>query len=309
MDFRIGARVSKYVPTRKIYASPRLSLSYYSSENLEFKLSGGIYNQFLRTQVYEDRLVNPHTQWLLANDKFRVLKSAHINLMGLYKTENFALKMEVYNKSSSNELERIWIVNGFNRMTGVPLSNKFRKFYGSGRSIGLDLLTQVNIGQYSANISYTLSQNTLSISEIDGGEPFPAPDDRRHELTLLNQLIFNNWTFSNTWVYGSGLPFISVKIQDDKDIRNISYEERIDRLKDYFRIDLAFDYQFNIWKQEFHAGMSIYNILDRANSDQVQYMYNVREENSSTGQPEDFIFGSEIQLLPRTIDISLEWHF
>ncbi|MHA2504640.1 MAG: hypothetical protein ACXAE3_17435 [Candidatus Kariarchaeaceae archaeon] len=309
IDFKLGVRTSKYLPTDRLYLSPRTSLSYFPGPSLEFKISGGVYNQFLRTQIYEDRFGKSHSVWLLANEEVRVLKSAHVNLSSIYRRDNLLVKLEAYSKKSRNELERIWVVNGFNQMTGIPLASNFKTFYGSGHSIGLDLLTQIQLDHYSANLSYTLSKNTITVKAIDSGTPFPAPDDRRHELSLLNQVSSNKWTLSNTWVYGSGLPFVSVKAQEDRDIREITYEERIDRLPDYFRIDFAVDYNFKLWNQDFHAGISVYNILDRENSDQVQYMYNLREENSSTGQEEDFIFGSEIQLLPRTIDISLEWHF
>ena len=82
-----------------------------------------------------------------------------------------------------------------------------------------------------------------------------------------------------------------------------------EKAPDYFRIDVSMDYRFEIWKQEFHAGVSVFNLLNRSNSDQVQYIYSLPDNSTNPGNAEDYVVGSNIQLLPRTLDISIEWHF
>lgn len=305
IDLSFGVRLNSYSPTGQTYLSPRASITYKAGENWLFDISGGVYNQFLRTITYVDRFGKSHDLWGLADNGIRVLKSFHSNISVQYSLDRFLFNLEFYRKRTSNELIQMWSVNGFND-TNKPMARNSRIFNGSGKYTGINTYFRYQAERYNATLAYTLSKNTISVPVIDNGEPFPASNDRRHELSLVNAFNFGNWTIGNALVYGSGYPFVSSLEIKNRDIRNLEVEERIERLPDYFRVDLAVDYNFKLWGQDFHAGISIYNLLDRKNSDQVQYLYNL--EPQRTGD-DDYIVGSEINLLPRTLDISLEWHF
>lgn len=305
LDFNLGIRLNRYSPTSSTYLSPRVALNYKPFQSWTFGISGGVYNQFLRSITYEDRFGKSHDVWLLANDKNTVLKSYHFNILARYAKRNFTLTAELYRKNSQNEIVQIWLLNGFSN-SNTPSATNFRTFFGDGKYRGLNVYGEYRLDNYYSQVSYTLSENTISVPQIDRGAPFPASNDRRHELSAINAITIGDWTLANTIVYGSGYPYVSSLLVKDRDIRNLEVEERIERLPDYFRVDLAVNYNFKLWKQDFHAGLSIYNLLDRKNSDQVQYLYNLN--NQSVGA-EDYIVGSEINLLPRTVDVSLEWHF
>lgn len=308
-DFRLGFRINSYELTQRSYLSPRVAFAYRPIPNIELGMSVGVYNQFLRTLNYEDRFGRSHELWLLTNKDIRHLQSNHLNFSAAGHWDDLQIKLDLYRKKSSNEIEQVWIINGFDPRTQEPRSRDFRRFYGDGEAIGMSLFAQYDHDWYSGQLGYTLARSELSIPEIDDGSPFPAANDRRHELSLVNQFKFGNWTIGNTWVYGSGYPFVSALLTQNRDIRVLSVEERIDRLEDYFRIDVSMDYRFEIWKQEFHAGVSVFNLLNRSNSDQVQYIYSLPDNSTNPGNAEDYVVGSNIQLLPRTLDISIEWHF
>lgn len=305
LDFQLGARLNFYSLTDRAYLSPRASLTYKPTAPLSLSLSGGVYNQFLRSITYNDRFGKSHDFWILAENNRGVLRSFHINLAAQLELPHVTFRLEAYRKNSLNELVQVWLVNGFNN-SSVPTANNFRTFGGDGEFIGINFYTRFIREWYELSLSYSLSRNLISVRAIDGGDPFPASNDRRHELSVVNGFSFGSWTLAQVLVYGSGYPYVSSLLINNRDIRDLEVEERIERLPDYFRLDLSANYQFKVWGQNFVAGCSVFNVLNRKNSDQVQYLYNLSDQAANG---DDFIVGSEINLLPRTMDISLEWHF
>ena len=73
-------------------------------------------------------------------------------------------------------------------------------------------------------------------------------------------------------VYASGKPYVS-SLTFDKYRATLTVDERIERLDDYVRVDAAVNYNFNIKKQNFDVGLSIFNVLNRNNTEEVQYLY------------------------------------
>lgn len=306
VDVKFGVRMNSYSPTSELYLSPRASIKYAPTNKLWFELSGGVYNQFLRSLTYEDRFGTAHDVWLLADNTHSILKSNHLNFATGFRKSNFLTTIDFYLKDSENELIQLWLINGFNANTNSPNAKAFRTFNCDGRAIGMNIYSQYHKNWYTGSLTYTLSKNTISTRGISEGDPFPASNDRRHELSLLNQFSIGNWTIANTVVYGSGYPYVSAVLVQNRDIRNLEVDERIERLEDYIRVDLAVEYNFKLWRQNFSAGLSVFNLFDRKNNDQVQYLFNL---NQQSGSNDDYIIGSEINLLPRTLDLSLEWHF
>ena len=61
------------------------------------------------------------------------------------------------------------------------------------------------IGKLTGWIGYTLSTSERKFAEINGGNPYPAPYDRTHDIALVGIYQLNDrWTFSANWVYQTG---------------------------------------------------------------------------------------------------------
>jgi hypothetical protein len=308
-DLQFGVRTSHYNLTDRAYLSPRFALTHDISSSWQLGLSAGLYNQFLRALVYEDQFGKMHDFWLLANDSIPVLQSNHYNAHLKYEKGGFLAKAEYFLKNSTNELEQMWVFRGFDPENQEPRVSRFEIFKGDGRAQGLDLLLSYSNAISSTSFSYTYARNTISIPQIDGGSDFPNQNDRRHELTLLNEWYVKSWTLGMGVVYGSGLPYVSALTVDGRDRRELTVEETITRLPDYLRVDAAVSLDFKLWKQNWSTGISVYNLFNRANTDQIQYLYNLPQIDPDSGTLQNSVVGNEIQLLPRTWDLHLTWRF
>jgi len=275
--FGVGLRNTYYSITEKNYLSPRISLSYKVNDKLHLKASCSQYYQFLRTNEREDRFGKSYDYWVLSTDErgaSPVASSKQCMLGFNLKNDGFELDVEAYYKNLDGVTQFAPTENGF--VTGV-VNNDFDKafeFYnGTGVSKGIDILLKKNAGSYTGWLSYTLSKTTHSFPKIDGGNPFPALDDRRHQIKLVNQYRYKKFDFSAVYVFSSGRAYTDLTIIDGKqDRRLLSVKDRVSYLKDYARLDISAGYKFNIGATKARVGASIFNVLDRENVKYKQYI-------------------------------------
>ena len=273
----VGLRNTYYSITKKNYLSPRISLSYEVNDKLHLKASCSQYYQFLRTNEREDRFGKSYDYWVLSTDErgaSPVASSKQCMLGFNLKNDGFELDVEAYYKNLDGVTQFAPTENGF--MTGV-VNNDFDKafeFYnGTGVSKGIDILLKKSAGSYTGWLSYTLSKTTHSFPKIDGGNPFPALDDRRHQIKLVNQYRYKKFDFSAVYVFSSGRAYTDLTIIDgQQDRRLLSVKDRVSYLKDYARLDISAGYKFNIGTTKARVGASIFNVLDRENVKYKQYI-------------------------------------
>jgi hypothetical protein len=80
---------------------------------------------------------------------------------------------------------------------------------GRGWAYGLELMAQRSIGQFTGWIAYTWSKTMRQFDReghiINGGKPFHAKYDRRHDVSITASYRFNDRVdLSATWVYATG---------------------------------------------------------------------------------------------------------
>jgi ferric enterobactin receptor len=174
-------------------------------------------------------------------------------------------------------------------MTGlVEFSQRFRTtaadLYafaaGKGTSRGLEFLLQKKHGAYTGWISYTLSKTEYSFPAIASGAAFPAAQDQRHELKIVNALTLGPWKFGANWIYGSGTPYtapVSQYYLSLLDGTSMSYihvgEKNGMRLPAYHRLDVSLSRTFRNADEGmgFTAGLSVFNVYDRKNVSYYTY--------------------------------------
>jgi hypothetical protein len=81
-------------------------------------------------------------------------------------------------------------------------------FVGTGVAKGIEFLAQKKSGRLNGWASYTLGKVEYQIPPFNGGAPYPADQDRRHEIKLVGNYGLGKWNFAATWVYASGAPYI-----------------------------------------------------------------------------------------------------
>lgn len=308
----LGLRNTYYTITKKNYLSPRISLSYKATDHVNLKASCSQYYQFLRTNEREDRFGKNYDYWVLSTDKrgeLPVASSKQCMLGFNLKKDGFELDVEAYYKNLDGVTQFAPTQNGF--ITGLvnTASNKSFEFYnGTGISKGIDILLKKSAGSYTGWLSYTLSKTTNSFQKIDKGNPFPAIDDRRHQVKLVNQYRYKKFDFSAVYVFSSGRAYTDLTIiNEQQDRRLLTAQDRISCLKDYARLDISAGYKFNIGPTKARVGASIFNVLNRENVKYKQYIRSI--PNQRGDDPINQITSIEALMLGFTPNVSFSLSF
>lgn len=159
---------------------------------------------------------------------------------------------------------------------------------GKGRSYGLEFMAQKKFGKVSGWVSYTWSKSfrtfDLPGEEINGGEEFFDPTDRRHNFKATMFYKFHkHWTLSASWTYQSGrrgnLPVTAITTGNPmtnldsgasffKDVAlTMTYKcPNSYKLPDIHHLDIGITYNTKHRRHgESEVNLSIYNLYNQKN--------------------------------------------
>ena len=307
----LGLRSTYYQPDGKIYVSPRLQLNYQLDESWRFKGSLSRYNQFLREMNYEDRFGRSFDFWVLADDTAFPIAHANQAMLGFnWRKKGIELDVEFYTKQTEGVAAFALLAPGF-AMGGMtpPPEPDYRLFVGEGQSHGIDILLKKEWGAYSGWLAYTLSKTTQNFREINRNDPFPAQDDRRHQLKWANMVRLGRWELSATYIFASGRPVTDLARFQQQDRREVMIEDFITYLPDYHRADAELGYIFPVFRVRARAGLSVFNLFDHDNIKYRQYIYSLSSGENGPQVPQNVVLGNEVKLLGRTLNVSFSVKF
>ena len=167
-----------------------------------------------------------------------------------------------YFKRMKNMMEyRNGTVLGYN--LGNNYDDKF--VFGDGESKGFEFSSKKFSGNFTYQVSYTLSRTTRQFDLINRGRKFLAKYDRTHDMNIVLSYEIGDWTFSGVQKYATGstltLPiakyFINGTIVGEYLDRNTL------RLPVYRRTDLSINHSSSTSRGEWT--FSIYNLLNAKN--------------------------------------------
>lgn len=307
-----GLRLTHYDLTQGWYASPRLNLRFPINASALLKSSWGINQQFTREIYHEDRFGRTFEFLSLAEaGGFPVASSNQLMVGGNVKKDGWELDVEIYRKHTDGMIEHALVTNGRERLNRPVQRAEFRFFQGDRLTRGIDVLLKKTTTTYQGWIAYTLSKTTLRFPAIARGLPFPSQDDRRHQLKWVNQYRYKQWDFSLNYIFNSGTPYTDISRLADisRDRTLITPDERISYLEDYHRVDVGVNYNFILGGGKARLGASIFNLFDRKNVKQRQYIFSIAETRAENTPTFNTVVGTEIQLLDFTPNISFSYTF
>lgn len=318
----VGLRLTHYDLKKRWYASPRLQLQYNLQEKFYLKSSLSHYNQFLQEFYFEDRFGREYSTHALAgeatgsfnlrlNKDFSVLSSTNF-MLGFNLLNNWLeLDVEAYYKYMDGIQEIAPQFLGFDEETNeITQGIRYDLFDGDGYTVGLDILAKKRIGAYEAWVAYTLSKSENRFPAINRNQYFPSQNDRRHQLKWMNTYEWKRWNFSAAYVYTSGRPYLDLSSLVQKDRREIFFDERLNYLRDYHRIDLGVSYTFPLFAKQASLGFSIFNLTNRQNIKYIQYIYQLDETRGiKPSNSKKIVLGNELDLLDRTYNFSFKIEF
>lgn len=312
LGIQIGLNGQQYDLLDQWFWSPRLRLNVHAGERVHFKGAWSIYQQFLRQLFHEDVFGKNQAIWLLAGSP-QILAN---RLMPPIESQNWMLGMSIYSDGWLFDVElyekhRDGIVEytlrrpGFNQ-DGVITEPVFGFFQGEGKTRGIDVLLKKSTKWYNGWIAYTLSKSTHQLKGVNFNRPFPAPDDSRHQLRWINEFsIKDHWLISLNTIFATGLPYLDYsQIQDiPSDRRQVPYDRFLERFKNYYRMDLSVNYSTKLLGLDSQFGFSIFNLWNRENVKYQQFVFSLEENEDNR------VLGTELELLPRIWNVSMEVRF
>lgn len=301
---RLDTRTTYYSELKKIYFSPRILVNTQLNHNAVLKGAYGYYQQFVRELNYEFR-GEPRRLWVFAGEHgIPVLQSHNIMLGVNLLFESFGLDIELYRKEFKGLTEFTVLNPGRGNNNNGPGNRDYELFKGGGFTQGIDVSLSTSVRNYSTNISYTLSEANERYKDIFMNEYFPSEDDRRHQLTWVNELKYKSLIFGGDWVYISGSPYYDLsKIGKNDDIRNVSPEDRVNYVDDYSRIDFHVTYGFSLLQKDVQLWGSVLNAF---NTNNVKYVQTLSEEiEKGSGSSETILISNAHSLMSRTVNVGI----
>lgn len=256
---------------------PRLGLNYIINSKSSVKTSYNRIYQFLHL-LSNSTTTTPTDLWLPSsnNVKPQIADQVSAGYFRNFKNNEFESSVEVYYKDLKNQID---YRNGAELVFNSTVEAEL--VFGRGWAYGAEFMFKRNFGKLNGWVSYTLSRTFRQFAEINHGNPFPARQDRIHDLALVGiYSITPKLDFSATWVYytGNAVTFPSGKYEIDGLIVGYYTERNGYRMPSYHRLDLSLTWQRKkTEKFESSWNFSVYNAYGRENAYFIQFRQN--EEN------------------------------
>ncbi len=266
-ELTFGVRATNYEPTKTTYWEPRASFNFRLDNHVTLKGAWGHYHQFINRIVNENVLEGNRDFWLLADEQLNP-KFAEHKILGLsFENTNFLFDVEAYHKDLNGVAE---FSQRFRRRPDQDPEDLF--FLGDGVSKGIEFLAQKKSGKLNGWLSYTFGKTEYDIDVFNNGEPYPADQDRRHEVKLVGNYNLGKWNLAATWVYASGAPYTApesqyaIELLDGSERSYIRVSDKnANRLPAYHRLDLSATRDLSSRTMTCELGFSIFNVYNRAN--------------------------------------------
>ncbi len=237
--------------------------------------------------------VQPQKAWQYAAGYFRN-----------FSDNMFETSFEVYYKTMQNQIE-------YKEGYTPSLSDPEQQFvFGKAWSYGAEMYIGKSKGRLTGWLGYTLSYTYRKFDQLNGGQPYFAKYDRRHDLSLVTTYDLNKkWKLSAVFVYGTGnATTLPERFYIINGVLTQEYS-RVDqyRLPAYHRLDIAATYTPTPKKPRKIKGswvFSVYNLYNRANPYFIYF--------DQTGSPYNNTLKVEarkVSLFPVIPSVTWNFHF
>ncbi|MDY3979410.1 MAG: TonB-dependent receptor [Tidjanibacter sp.] len=267
----IGLNYSTFTVRKKFYHSlqPRLSVRALLAENLSLKAGYAYMTQYIHL-LSNNSISLPTDLWVPVTDRIKPMTSQQYSAGVFYDIRGlFDLSVEGYYKTMDNLLE---YKDGASLMATTS-GWEDKVSMGRGWSYGVEFLLQRSVGRLTGWIGYTWSKSLRRFDRagqvINGGKPFYAKYDRRHDLSITAAYkISDRIDMGATWIFNTGnCATLALQKYQSLDGGQVDYVASRNnyRYDPYHRLDLG----INFHKQKKHGvrtwNISVYNAYNHMN--------------------------------------------
>ncbi|MBI5472189.1 MAG: TonB-dependent receptor [Ignavibacteriae bacterium] len=263
-----GLRLNSFADGTFTHLEPRLSVSLALSDAMLLRSSFAIVHQYLHL-VTRNELSLPTDLWLRSDKNIQpartIQTSAGIEMK--FFDQDYLLSLDGYFKSSENLFE---YRESADAMLGVPTKENLTM--GTGEAYGVELLLRKDVGGFNGWLAYTLSWTRRTFDELNGGRPYFAKYDSRHDVSVVaSYKASDRWHLSATWTHNSGQPytlptgqFVFPPFEGSRYYLDFS-ERNARRLPAYHKLDIGATYSFTWFDLPFELVANIYNVYNHQN--------------------------------------------
>ncbi len=262
IQYRPGEVIKQYN-----HVEPRLSMRFQVAKATSIKASYTLNYQYLH-QVALATISLPTDVWMPSTEIVKPQVGHQVSL-GVYQNFHhnmFESYIDLYYKHMNNMVE---YRDGIN-IQDITRNADQMYVFGKGWSYGAEFFIKKAVGRFTGFVGYTLSFTQRKFDDLNGGKPFYAKYDRRHDVSinLSYDILPNKLNVSAVWVFASGntmtIPvgyyFLCGTIVTEYSDRN-AY-----RLPPYHRLDLSLNWTICKRKHfETSLNVSVYNVYNRKN--------------------------------------------
>ncbi|MCF8364691.1 MAG: TonB-dependent receptor [Bacteroidales bacterium] len=189
-----------------------------------------------------------------------------------FKDNTFEASVEGYYKYMQNAID---FKDHAELLLNKEIEGELR--FGTAKSYGLEFMIRKQKGNLTGWVSYTLSKARRDISAINNGNPYDAPYDKPHDISIVLNYNFSKRLVGGlNWVYSTGLPvtFPTGRAIWGNKIIPI-YSDRNDyRMPDYHRLDISLTLKPKEKPNRKYYGewnLSVYNAYARKNAWSINF--------------------------------------
>ncbi|HYW95086.1 MAG TPA: TonB-dependent receptor, partial [Bacteroidales bacterium] len=253
---------------------PRFGLNYMIDDNNSLKASYARTRQYI--QLAQNSVAGtPLAVWFTSspNVKPQISDQVSTGYFRDFREHTVETSVEVYYKWMQNTID-------FRDHAQLLLNPKLEGELRIGRAwaYGAEFLVRLNEKKLNGWISYTYSRSMREIPAINDGQPYSAPYDKPHDISVvLNYNVTGQLSAGANWIYTTGLPytFPVARYEILGKILPLYSRRNAYRFDNYHRLDLSLTFRSKekpgrTWHSEWN--LSVYNAYGRKNTWAINFV-------------------------------------
>jgi len=311
-----GLRLSVFnLPAKRYFRpEPRLALAYRTDGSTALKASYARMNQYIH-QLSNTGVGFPTDLWVPSATEAPPQQSDQLALGLTHERKGYSFMLEGYHKWMRNVINYREGANfiGVGEEPGQSTRWEDHVVSGSGWAYGIEAFAQKQAGKLTGWVGYTLAWSIRQFDEINGGKPFYARQDRRHDFKVVGSYALTrrvqlsaNWQFST----GNALSVPTATYFDATESPGnplaISHYGQYNgfRMPPYHRLDVGVQFTKKKTWGERTWEVSIFNAYNRRNP----YFFSVTKSFDTDTQKSFYALNSR-WLLPILPSVSYQFKF
>lgn len=273
----------------------RLSARYLFNQQTSLQMSWGIYHQHMHLLTNSVSPFSSFEIWMPSSRNIHPQRSRQITLGVRHTIADLDLELEaeVYQKHLQHQIE---YANHARLLLNPLLEGEL--IFGKGEARGLEVSVKRSLGKITGWAGYTWSRVFNQFEEINENQPYPAFQDRPHDVSLsLSWQATGRLGISVNWIYHTGSVITTPTGFFHYHGSTVPIYGKInnDRLPDYHRMDLSLSWIFGKphHRYQHNLTLSIYNLYNQINPVAINFN-KIQTRNGNFVVPADYFGTHEI---------------